>query len=58
MPDPGGVARVLGLEEGERPVIALTFGYPARPRDPQRSSPEEWIAGADRESFEDVVRRL
>ena len=58
MPDPGGVGRVLGLEEGERPVIVLTFGYPARARDPQRRSPEGWIAGADRESLEEVVRRL
>ena len=58
MPDPDGVARVLGLEEDERPVIVLTFGYPARARGPQRRSPEEWIAGADRRSFEEVVRRL
>jgi nitroreductase len=58
MPDPGGVARVLGLEEDERPVIVLTFGYPARARDPRRRSPEEWIAGADRKPFEGVVRRL
>jgi nitroreductase len=58
MPDPDGVARVLGLEEDERPVIALTFGYPARARDPQRRSPEEWLAGADRTPFEAVVRRL
>jgi nitroreductase len=58
MPDPDGVARVLGLEEDERPVIVLTFGYPARPRDPQRRPPEEWVAGADRKPFEEVVRRL
>jgi len=58
MPDPDRVARVLGLEEDERPVIVLTFGYPARARDPQRRSPEEWIAGADRRPFEEVVRRL
>ena len=48
MPDPRRVGRVLGLEEGERPVIVLTFGYPARARDPQRRSPEGWVAGADR----------
>lgn len=58
MPDRDGVARVLGLEEDERPAIVLTFGSPARPRDPQRRSPEEWIAGADRRPFEEVVRRL
>jgi nitroreductase len=30
----------VGLEEDERPVIVLTFGYPAGARDPQRRSPE------------------
>ena len=51
----GGPVR---LEEDERPVIVLTFGYPAGARDPQRSSPEEWVAGADRKAFEEVVGRL
>jgi nitroreductase len=58
MPDPDGVARVLGLEEDERPVIVLTIGYPARARDPQGRSPQEWITGTDRKPFEEVVRRL
>ena len=48
----------VGIEEDERPVIVLTFGYPAGARDPQRRSPEEWVAGADRKAFEEVVRRL
>ena len=48
----------VGLEEDERPVIVLTVGYPAGARDPQRRSPEEWVAGADRKAFEEVVRRL
>lgn len=48
----------VGLEEDERPVIVLTFGYPAGARDPQRRSPEEWVAGADRKAVEEVVRRL
>jgi len=48
----------VGLEEDERPVIVLTFGYPAGARAPQRRSPEEWVAGADRKAFEEVVRRL
>jgi hypothetical protein len=39
-------------------VIVLTLGYPVRARDPQRRSPEEWIAGADRRPFEEVVQRL
>ena len=48
----------VGLEEDERPVIVLTVGYPAGGRDPQRHSPEEWVAGADRSAFAEVVRRL
>jgi hypothetical protein len=48
----------VGLEEDECPVIVLTFGYPAGARDPQRRAPEEWVAGADRKAFEEVVRRL
>jgi nitroreductase len=58
MPDPDRVGRVLGLGEDERPVIVLTFGYPARARDPQRRSADGWIARADRKSLEEVVRRL
>jgi hypothetical protein len=53
-----GGGPVVGHEEDERPVIVLTFGYPAGARDPQRRSPEEWVAGADRKAFEGVVRRL
>ena len=48
----------VGLEEDERPVIVLTFGYPAGARDRQRRSPEEWVAGADRKASGEVVRRL
>jgi hypothetical protein len=33
----------------------LTFGYPARPRHPERRSPEEWIAAADRKPYEEIV---
>ncbi|MBV9800516.1 MAG: nitroreductase family protein [Solirubrobacterales bacterium] len=58
MGDPDGVARLLGLEEDERPVTVLTFGYPVRPRDPARRSPEDWIARADRKPLEAVVRQL
>ncbi len=51
-------ARLLNLEEGERPAIILSFGYPARPRDPERRSAEEWSARANRKPFDEVVRRL
>jgi nitroreductase len=59
MPDPDAVAGLLDLAEGERPVIVLTFGYPARPpRDPQRREALEWIERADRKPFDEVVLRV
>jgi hypothetical protein len=36
----------------------LTFGYPAKPRDPARRSAEEWVARANRKPFDEVVREL
>jgi hypothetical protein len=47
-----GVARAA---DDEQVVIVLTFGYPARPVDPERRSPDEWIARADRRAFDEVV---
>jgi nitroreductase len=58
MPDPDAVARLLDLEEGERPTVVLTFGYPARARDPQRHTALEWIERANRKPFDEVVQRL
>ena len=58
MPDPDAVATLLDLEEGERPVVVLTFGYPARARDPQRHTAIEWIERANRKPFDEVVQRL
>jgi nitroreductase len=50
-------AQLLGIEEGES-VIVLTFGYPARKRDPESRSAEQWIARAKRKPFDEVVKRL
>jgi nitroreductase len=58
MPDVDAVARLLDLEEGERPTVVLTFGYPARTRDPARRTAVEWVERADRKPFDDVVQRL
>jgi nitroreductase len=58
MPDPDAVAALLDLADGERPVTALTFGYPVRARDPERRTPIEWLERADRKPFDDVVQRL
>jgi nitroreductase len=58
MPDADRTAKVLELPEGERPVIVLTFGYPARPRDPEARTADEWSARAKRLPLDDLVRRL
>ena len=58
MPDPDAVGQLLDLQEDERPVTVLTFGYPARPRDPQRREAVQWIERADRKPFDEVVQRL
>jgi nitroreductase len=61
---PNGVAdqerarELLDLSEDERPVIVLSFGYPARERQPERRSPEEWSARANRRPLAELVRRL
>jgi nitroreductase len=58
---PNGIAdadlltQVLGHGEDERVAIVLTFGYPARPVDPERRTPEEWIERANRRPFDEVV---
>jgi nitroreductase len=36
----------------------LTFGYPARPRDVNARSAEEWSARAKRKSLDELVRRV
>jgi nitroreductase len=58
MPDRAAVAELLGLRDGEQPVIVLTFGYPAKPRDPAVRVPEEWSARAKRKPLEDLVERV
>jgi nitroreductase len=48
----------LGLDEEEKVAIVLSFGYPAKPRDPESRSAAEWSARANRKPLADVVRRL
>lgn len=58
---PNGVADAqrlrdaVGHGDDEQVVTVLTFGYPARPRDPQSRSTDEWIAAADRKPYEEIV---
>jgi nitroreductase len=58
MPDPDAVAQLLDLEEGERPTVVLTFGYPTRTRDPDRRTALEWIERANRKPLDEVVQRV
>ena len=52
------MAQALRIGEEDRVVAVLSFGYPAKPRDPARRSPEEWIERANRKPFDEVVRVL
>ena len=48
----------LGLGADDEIAIVLTFGYPARERDPQRHTPEEWSARANRKPLDELVERI
>jgi nitroreductase len=52
--DAEGAKRIVGAEVG----VILTFGYPARPRDPNARSAEEWSARANRKPLDELVRRV
>jgi nitroreductase len=61
---PNGVADadrmggLLELQDDERVAIVLSFGYPARRRDPESRPAEEWIARAARKPFDEIVSTL
>ena len=52
--DPDAAAEICG---GDVRAV-LSFGYPARPRDPTRRSGEEWSARANRKPLSDLVREV
>lgn len=58
---PNGIAdadelrAVVGHGADEHVATVLTFGYPAKPRDPARLPADEWVARADRKPFAEVV---
>jgi nitroreductase len=56
--DHEGAAALLGLGEDERLQIVLSFGYPAKPRDAESRTAEEWSAAANRKPLEEVARTL
>lgn len=55
---PEALRRALGLEEPERAVVVLSFGFPQAPRDPARRSAGEWSRRAPRLPLESLVRRV
>ena len=60
---PNGIAdepaarAALELDDDERIAIVLSFGYPAKPRDPDARSATEWSARANRRPLQESVRR-
>jgi nitroreductase len=57
---PNGIREVDTAEEicgGEVRAI-ISFGYPARPRDPESRSAEEWSARANRKPLSELVREV
>jgi len=55
--DPEAAHAALGLEDEEIAAV-LTFGYPARERHPERRTPEDWSARADRKALDELVERV
>jgi nitroreductase len=55
--DPDAARQALGLGGDDELAIVLTFGYPARERDPSSHTPEEWSARANRKSLDELVER-
>jgi len=56
--DPEAARAALGLGANEEIAIVLTFGYPARERDPERRTPEKWSARADRKPLDELISRV
>jgi nitroreductase len=52
--DPDAAAKLCG---GEVKTI-LSFGYPAKPRDPESRSADDWSAQANRKPLDELVRRI
>jgi len=61
---PNGIAQrdvadaVLAPAQDETVHIVLSFGHPARPRQPETRSAEEWSASANRKPLGELVSRV
>jgi nitroreductase len=49
--------RLLGLQEGERVAVIVSFGMAAG-RDAQSRSADEWLGGADRVPLDSIVQKV
>lgn len=56
--DPDAFAKVVTLRRGEEVATVLSLGYPAHPIDAARTSPEGWLAVADRKPLDELVERI
>ena len=56
--EPEQARAALGLGVDDELATVLTFGYPARDRDPLRHTAEEWSARADRKPLDELTDRL
>jgi nitroreductase len=57
---PNGIANAEAAASvvGAEPTLVLSFGYPAKPRDPESRSAEEWSRRANRKPLDAIARRL
>jgi nitroreductase len=58
MPDHEQTSRLLGLGQDERVLNILSFGYPAKPRNPDSHPAEEWIRRAKRKPRGEVIQTI
>ena len=53
-----GLNRALRLGADDKVAAVLTFGHPAKPRDPARRSAAEWVERANRKPYDEIVREI
>jgi len=56
--DPDRAHATLPLGDEEQIHTVLSFGYPARPRDPISRTAEQWSEAANRRPLDELVRRI
>jgi nitroreductase len=55
--DGAAMRDAIGLQDDDHFAVLLSFGYPARPIDPEARTPEEWVERADRRALDELVER-